>query len=61
LFIENKIIFHHLPNTENDLDQASLKVLLGSIMGIFGSNQSECCAGSIMGIFGSGLPEGSVR
>jgi hypothetical protein len=35
MFIENNIIFHDLGNTENDLDQASLKVLLGCIMGIF--------------------------
>jgi hypothetical protein len=34
-YVEDNIIFHDLHNTENGLDQANLKVLLGSIIGIF--------------------------
>jgi hypothetical protein len=35
IYTENKIIYHDLRTTENVLDQASPKVLLVSIMGIF--------------------------
>ena len=43
LYIENKIIFHDLRNTQNDLVQASRKVLFCCIMGVFGSGQPEYC------------------